>query len=143
MASDVETVTARWIGPYVAELPGAVAPLVPGEGVAELPREEAEGSGYWEVLDEGVGSALQSKRKDELVEQADSLGLDSSGTKADLASRIEDARAVPVSPVLATERNTLSSGGGEGTGGTEDEGNDAAVVGSAGDDGTTPEGADS
>ncbi len=47
MATD--TVKATWNGPFEAELPGHAEPLVPGESVVEIPREEAEASDNWKV----------------------------------------------------------------------------------------------
>ena len=41
---ETDTVKATWIGPFEAVMPGHAEPLVPGESVVELPREEAEAS---------------------------------------------------------------------------------------------------
>jgi hypothetical protein len=49
MSDTVETVPALWVG-YPGEGPDR-STLVPGETVREIPREEAETSGYWQLVD--------------------------------------------------------------------------------------------
>ena len=72
MAPAPGNVTARWIGPYVAECGGQI--LVPFQSTFELPLEEAENSDNWQI-----GEAPKVLKKD-LLARAAELGIPISGT---------------------------------------------------------------